>query len=205
MEYYSSKVHLHRPTANFGSPHSTMEVQSTLSRHICIDNAENIAQAVQDYGNIYGDISTMSGIGLHIIATATTILIAAIADKRSTDSSRELHAFQICVRGLTELEKTYLVARRVRRIIRLIVGLCHIDTDHVPTNGTQEVVKPRHEEPEHLFSTKLDHSEDAIAFNFPHDIPEVSSMAGEGPLWMEEFQVPSGYSQFDIMFNLNSY
>ncbi len=161
MEYHSCRIHLHRPMANFGSsPYASG--QHRISRQLCIESAESIAVAIAHYRHAYGTASTMSGIGLHIIATAITILIADLAEKRQRPSSlapdaagrinagpqpqsqsqpqpqyqsgpqmqlqkQQMRDLQTCIRGLCELEKTYVVARRVRRIIRLILGVCHVD------------------------------------------------------------------------------
>ena len=221
MEYYSSKIHLHRPTANFGSPRGAVEPQSTLSRRICIENAESIANAITNYKNCYGDVTTMSGIGLHMIATATTILIASIAEKQSANTSRQMHVLQVCIQGMCELEKTYFVARRVRRIIRLILGLCHIDIEHA--SHYQE--SHQHQLHHHMqslgtgpktrntddFLSLFDHTDLALQddatndFGLPDADSEMTSMADYAPLWMDESQVPSGYGQYDIMYNLGSF
>jgi hypothetical protein len=224
MEYYSSKIHLYRPTANFGSSEAG---QDSLSRSICIENAVNVAGAIANYSNMHGDVSTMSGVGLHMIATATTILIANIAEKcQVSDTSRQMRALQTCIRGLCELEKTYIVARRVRRIIRLILGLCHVDISipagpQQPPSGQQEPSGPQQHGMSILGDTagpacgpgaeepSMDYfaspGADAADLSFPGTgmdmfgmVPDVSS------LWTEEIPVPSGYREYDIMYNLGS-
>lgn len=203
MEYYSSKIHLHRPTANFGSSLVFSDGQDSVSRNICIENAENVANAITDYRSLYGDVSTMSGIGLHMIATAATILIANIAEKGSKDTSRQMHALQTCIRGLCDLEKTYHVARRVRRVIRLILGLCHVDISCAPqplsdldsTAGTS-----RTEGHLELFGASVND------LNFAHPAADMMNLAIDpGSLWTEEFPVASGYRDFDIVYNLGSF
>lgn len=209
MEYYSSKIHLHRPTAHFGSPLAAIEAQSSLSRHICIENAENVANAIANYGNMYGDASTMSGIALHMIATATTILIANVAEKRSTDTSRQMEALQTCIRGLCELEKTYIVARRVRRIIRLILGLCHVDIDCAPQPlqnvGRITSTAATEESSNFLDCTKFNLTDNANNLRFPDTSVEMASIAEYGSLWAEDLPVPSGYEEYDIMYNLGTF
>ncbi|KAB5531468.1 fungal-specific transcription factor domain-containing protein [Coniochaeta sp. 2T2.1] len=208
MEYYSSKIHLYRPTANFGASLATTEAQDRISRSICIANAENVASATADYSNIYGDLSTMSGIGLHMIATATTILIANIAEKRSVDTSRQMRALQTCIRGLCELEKTYIVARRVRRIIRLILSLCHVDVSCAPQAFEQTVRTTgasSREDGLDLFSGLEDPGSLTEDFSFPHNATDMAGMVTETmSFWSEEIPAPSSYREYDLMFNLGS-
>lgn len=206
MEYYSSKIHLYRPTANFGSS----EAQDSLSRGICIENAVNIAGAIANYSNMHGDVTTMSGVGLHMIATATTILIANIAEKcRVSDTSRQMRALQTCIRALCELEKTYIVARRVRRIIRLILGLCHVDIgiagpqQPLPIlDNTAGATGAGAEEPVDLFSSS---GANAGSLGFRDVAMDMFGMVADtASLWTEEIPVPSGYREYDIMYNLGS-
>ncbi|KAB5560331.1 fungal-specific transcription factor domain-containing protein [Coniochaeta sp. 2T2.1] len=208
MEYYSSKIHLYRPTANFGASLATTEAQNRISRSICIENAENVASATADYSSICGDLSTMSGIGLHMIATATTILIANIAEKRSVDTSRQMRALQTCIRGLCELEKTYIVARRVRRIIRLILSLCHVDVSRAPQPCEQTVRTTgaaSREDGIDLFSGLEDPGSITEDFSFPHAATDMAGMVTETmSFWSEEIPAPSSYREYDLMFNLGS-
>lgn len=205
MEYYSSKIHLHRPTANFGSSLALTDGQDSISRTICIENAENLASAITDYRILYGDVSTMSGIGLHMIATAATILIANIAEKGSKDTSRQMHALQTCIRGLCDLEKTYRVARRVRRVIRLILGLCHVDISCV-TQPLQDLDSTagttRAEGHLELFGC----SEGVDDLTFADPAADMMNLAMDpASLWTEELPAASGYRDFDIVYNLGSF
>jgi hypothetical protein len=193
MQYYSSKIHLHRPRASFGSRLSEMSVQRDVSRQICIDNAKNIASALQDYRDIYGDACTMSGVGLHIISTSATILIAGIVENRSSDL---IPALQSCVSTLRELERSYIVARRVRRIIRLIVGLCHIEIEAFPSPRAYTTKVPMN-----LFSGGLDINDDSTAFQFSNDDSDITTVLGYGSLWMDDFQAMARYPQFDPVYN----
>jgi hypothetical protein len=200
MQYYCSKILLHRPTASFGSKLSEMSPQREASRHICIDNAKNIANALQDYRDLYGDASTFSGVGLHMISTSATILIAAIVEKRSPDL---IFALQTCVTSLSEMERAYIVARRVRRIIRLIVGLCHIDIDSSQSSqNTHSAYAPK--DPINLPGPTLEPGDAAIAFPFCSDGSEITTVLEYGSLWMDDFQDMAGYTrypQFDITYN----
>ena len=208
MEYYSSKIHLHRPTANFGSSLAVTGAQDSLSRGICIENAENVASAIANYRSLYGDVSTMSGIGLHMIATAATILIANIAEKRSSDTSRRISALQTCIRGLCELEKTYIVARRVRRIIRLILCLCHVDIGCAPQplqNIGRTAGATSAEESLDLFGCTKDPSGNVNDSNFADAAEMVNMAVDPGLLWTEEFPVASGYRDYDVVYNLDSF
>jgi hypothetical protein len=170
----------------------------------------NIASAVANYSNMHGDVSTMSGVGLHMIATATTILIANIAEKcRVSDTSRQMRALQTCIRALCELEKTYIVARRVRRIIRLILGLCHVDIgiagpqQPLPIlDNTAGATGAGAGEPINLFASL---GANAAALGFPDAAMDMFGIVADtASLWTEELPVPSGYREYDIMYNLGS-
>ncbi|KIW78191.1 hypothetical protein Z517_08024 [Fonsecaea pedrosoi CBS 271.37] len=217
MQYYSCKIHLHRPTANFGvrvSEIDDVDAQRYRSRQICIDNAKNIATALQDYRNVYADASTLSGVALHVIATASTILIADIAEKRSAaDAAFQFSALKTCVRTLGELEKTYIVARRVRRIIQLVMRLCHFESEYVdfqqqanananvneiaarnPVSGLFNVLH----EAGASFQTPLSSTNDDDN-NTGLPLPTLSAYS---PLYIDELLPIS--SQFDIMYSLES-
>jgi hypothetical protein len=200
MQYYCSKILLHRPTASFGSKLSDMSLQRNASRQICIENAKNIANALQDYRLLYGDASTFSGVGLHMISTSATILIAAIVEERSSDL---IFALQTCVTSLSEMERAYIVARRVRRVIRLIVGLCHIDIDSSnSTRNTERTYAPKH--PINLLEGASESNDDPLAFQFLSDGSKITTVLEYGSLWMDDFQgIPeyTRYPQFDTAFN----
>jgi hypothetical protein len=187
MQYYCSKILLHRPTASFGSKLSEMSPQRDESRQICIDNAKNIANALQDYRVLYGDASTFSGVGLHMISTSATILIAAIVDRRLPDL---IFALQTCVTALSEMERAYIVARRVRRIIRLIVGLCHIDID---SSHSQRAYAPN--DPINLLGSALEPDDNQLAFQFSSHGSEITTVLEYGSLWIDDFQDIPGYSR----------
>jgi hypothetical protein len=200
LQYYSCIIHLHRPTACFGSWTSGLSAQSNTSRQICIDNAKNIAHALEDYRVFQGDASTMSGVSLHIIATASTILIADISEKRSIDVSCQKQALKTCMKSLSELEKTYIVARRVRRIVRLLVGLCHIDLEDTHCAWETNTV-----------------TKESLDFFNPEagtdvGVPPLSVNATGSPTilgcdsaWIDGDQSLSRYSPFDILLNLGSF
>jgi hypothetical protein len=195
MQYYSSKIILHRATAEFGSAVPQAFALSDRSRHICVDNAKSIATALIDYRQTYGDATTLSGVGLHIIATASTILIADISEKRSNDIAAEIVALNTCVLALTEMEKTYTVARRVRRIIRLVMGLCHLEVDSIDALPEQD----KEQMPVALPVAGADYSSQA---NFAQFVGQANEM----PNWYNFFyanDLMSGASQFDIMYSLD--
>jgi hypothetical protein len=195
MQYYSSKIILHRATAEFGSAVPQTFSLSDRSRHICVDNAKSIATALADYRQTYGDATTLSGVGLHIIATASTILIADISEKRSNDMATQIVALNTCVLSLTEMEKTYTVARRVRRIIRLVMGLCHLDVDNtdIPPDLEEKLV------PVNVAVARND-------YNSQTNYAQFVGPANEMPNWYNFFyanDLMSGASQFDIMYSLD--
>lgn len=204
MQYYSSKIILHRPTANFGStPSSQATHPPGPSQQICLENAKSIATVLEDYRRAYGSAATLSGVGLHIIATASTILIAGIAEKRTGDTTDLVLALKTCVRSLSEMEKTYIVARRVRRVIRLVMGLCHLDIDSMDTQadttplltngGMVDIDIPSVGSGSDLTAGGPE------AFDFPTDGINLANMYQF--LWSGNS--PQASSQFDIMYSLD--
>lgn len=131
MQYSAAKILLHQPTARFGSRPEDPSVRNAYSRRQCITFATAMASCLQDFQQQHGDVTPLSGVALHSISLASTTLVASIAEKKSADISSEMHALKACVRALGELETTYLVARRVRKIIQLIIRVCHLETDYV--------------------------------------------------------------------------
>ncbi|OAP57499.1 hypothetical protein AYL99_08237 [Fonsecaea erecta] len=217
MQYYSCRIHLHRPTAAFGVRTSeTDATQCNMSRQICIDNATNIARTLQDYRNVHGDASTMSGVALHVIATASTILIADIAERRSADVACQFSALKACVRTLSELEKTYIVARRVRRIVQLVMRLCHFESEYVDFQQANEVAARNPTDNNHnsLFSNVVQDAggggaADRTSFQPPtannnnnDDHTGLPNLSAYSPLCLDDFLPIS--SQFDIMYSLES-
>ena len=132
LQYYSALILLYRPSAGFGA--STKSSSVVVPRKTCIQSAAQISRLLSEYERLHGHASSMSGVALHTISNASTILIAEIADRRgSTSSAEELAEIQQhftclkrCIKSLSELEKSYLVARRVRKIIQLIMKLCNL-------------------------------------------------------------------------------
>jgi len=171
-----------------------------MSQQTCIENARNVALALQAYRQTHGHARTLSGVGLHIIATASTILIAGIAEKREGDVSDLILALKTCLRSLSEMEKTYLVARRVRRIIRLVMGLCHLDFESLdPQQETR--ARGNTEPPQNVLSTGLDFSVDNNAFQLGNNGVELTNTS-----WYDFLcpgDSPQGSAQFDIMYSLD--
>jgi hypothetical protein len=200
MQYHSSKIHLHRPTAGFGSSITQQAAQSEASRKICVENATSITNGLQDYRELYADASTLSGVSVHIIAAASTILIADIAEKRSTDISCQRLALKTCVRTLSELEQTYIVARRVRRVIQLVMRLCHLDIEHVEF---QQELNASSNESKNLINPESDSFASGNVFQLDNYGLELMEMSGFSPVCIDEFLPVS--SQFDIMYSLQSF
>ncbi|KAF2114191.1 fungal-specific transcription factor domain-containing protein [Lophiotrema nucula] len=199
MQYYSSKIILHRPTAGFGSIMSQPGASSNTSRQICLYNAISIANALQDYRITYGDATTLSGVGLHTIATASTILIADIAERRSPDASLHVTALKTCVLSLSELEKTYMVARRVRRIIRLVMGLCHLDIDNIEAQPKADFNAQK--------SSDFPDAEGDLTFAtdstpFGNDGGDLSNISWSD-FFFTDTSLPGSAQQFDIIYSLD--
>lgn len=142
MQYYSASILLNRPTAGFGvstpPPKSAVPDLSDVthqSRSTCVKSAIHVAEILDAYAKQHGDALSMSGVGLHPISTAATILIAEIVDRKGTSSTasrygstteEHFRCLRRCIKSLSELEKTYLVARRVRKIVRMVMRLCNL-------------------------------------------------------------------------------
>ena len=155
MQYYSALILLNRPKAGFGTSSSSSNAHdvpdvTAQSRSSCLQSAVQVANLLQDYEKQHGSASMLSGVALHIISTAATILIAEIADRKgiATTEASETKTIQQyfwclkrCTTSLSELEKSYLVARRVRKIVQLIMKLCNLgesqQTQYHPTQPDQ--------------------------------------------------------------------
>ncbi|EXJ65472.1 hypothetical protein A1O7_01813 [Cladophialophora yegresii CBS 114405] len=130
LQYAAGKILLHQPNAKFGSRFTDLDSRSSDSRRQCVHYATEVARYLQDYRLKHGDGSSLLGIALHCIATAVTTLIASIAERGSDKRALELYSLKICVRTLSEMEKSYLVARRVRKITQLIIRVCHLEKEY---------------------------------------------------------------------------
>lgn len=131
LQYSAAMTLLHQPTARFGSRPEEPSMRNAYSRRQCITFAMAMASCLQNFQQQHGDVTALSGVALHSISLAATTLVASIAEKKSVDVSSQMHSLKACVRALGELETTYLVARRVRKIIQLIIRVCHLETDYV--------------------------------------------------------------------------
>lgn len=201
MQFYSTKIILHRAIAGFGSTLTQSTAQNNTSKQICIDNAKNIASALQDFRLTYGEATTMSGVALHVIATASTVLIACIAEKRSADLSDLCLALKTCIRSLSEMEKTYPVARRVRKIIRLIMGLCYLDVDNIDSQQDTSRITALTRDPSNALAIDTDCSTSTSSFQFQEGAMDLSSLSRWDFLCPGDS--PQGLAQFDIMYNLD--
>ena len=140
MQYYSALILLCRPSAGFGTPGPLEKDDATSdltmrSRATCVKSAMHVGDLLEEYKKQHGDASTMSGVALHPISTAATVLIAEIVDRKKMSSTalkygsttqQHFRCLQRCIVTLAELEKTYLVAKRVRKIIRMLMRLCNL-------------------------------------------------------------------------------
>lgn len=131
IQFCAAMILLHQPVAKFGSRSLESEDRSAHSRRQCIHFATTIASYLQDFQQQYGDATQLSGVALHSTALAATTLIAIIAERKSPDVSARMQSLRSCVLALAELETTYRVARRVRKIIQLIIRVCHLETEFV--------------------------------------------------------------------------
>ncbi|KAB5551066.1 fungal-specific transcription factor domain-containing protein [Coniochaeta sp. 2T2.1] len=124
MQYAAAMILLHRPLADFGKDPKQRVAASEVSRGICVRNACDIAQHLQEYFNQHGSVLTMSWIALHIVATAATTLIGNIAERRA---DHQLDCLRKCLGALNELEKSHVVTRRVRKVIQHAIRLLNLD------------------------------------------------------------------------------
>lgn len=128
MQYAAAMILLHRPGAQFGKDASMQSSASEMSRQICVDNAVTISQYLQEYYEQHGSVLTMSWIALHVVATASTTLIANIAERRAgAQQDEQLDALRKCLNSLSELEKSHVVTRRVRKVIQQAIRLLNLD------------------------------------------------------------------------------
>lgn len=119
---------LHRPAAGFGSSsNGSWPPGSQNARLLCVTNAYRISQILLDYETHHGSVMTMSGVALHTIATAATTLIADSVENGSDSGVDQLAGLRQCIRALSQLEKSYLVTRRVRKIIQIVMRLLDLD------------------------------------------------------------------------------
>lgn len=130
---------LHRPLAQFGKDGEMQSSGSEMSRQTCIDHACSISQYLQEYHGEHGTVSTMSWIALHIIATASTTLIANVAErKNAADLERQLNCLRKCLDALSELEKSHVVTRRVRKVIQHAIRLLNLDATINPAGSARQ-------------------------------------------------------------------
>jgi hypothetical protein len=145
LQYCSATILLHRSTAHFGTAgtSATISADSEAARNTCVAAACQIALILSDYQIHHGSASTMSGVALHTIATAATTLIANIVESRGSGGcasaktmESQLMYLKQCMRTLGQLEKSYFVTSRVRKIIQLVIRLLNLDL------GQQQLVPP---------------------------------------------------------------
>ena len=165
LQYYSALILLCRPSAGFGTPgpperdDKTSDLTSR-SRATCVKSAMQMGDLLEGYTRQHGDATTMSGVGLHPISTAATVLIAEIVDRKKMSSTalkygsttqQHFRCLKRCIMTLAELEKTYLVAKRVRKIIRMLMRLCNLGDGHPSAQSTNPrnnpSVNPRYPAP----------------------------------------------------------
>ncbi|CAM1506056.1 Fc.00g056970.m01.CDS01 [Cosmosporella sp. VM-42] len=128
MQYMAAMILLHRPLADFGKDPKLRSSASEISRQVCVENACLIAQVLQEYFDQHGSVLTMSWIALHIVATAATTLIANIAERRGVANvDDQLQSLRKCLGALSELEKSHVVTRRVRKVIQHAIRLLNLD------------------------------------------------------------------------------
>ncbi|PGH04920.1 hypothetical protein GX51_03216 [Blastomyces parvus] len=129
MQYCAAIIILYRPLAGFGKADTRKLETSDKFRNICVQHAIKIAHYLTDYRAYHRNATTLSGIALHIIEMACTVLISDIAEKlKTTDVTNEYTYLAVCVQTLLELEQTYLVAQKVRKILKKIINLCNLDS-----------------------------------------------------------------------------
>jgi hypothetical protein len=139
MQFAAAMILLHRPGAQFGKDASLQSSASKISRQICVDNAVAISRYLQEYCEQHGSVLTMSWIALHVVATASTTLIANIAERRAgLQQEQQLEALRKCLDSLSELEKSHVVTRRVRKVIQQAIRLLNLDGTINSVNGNSK-------------------------------------------------------------------
>lgn len=199
MQYCSAMILLHRSTANFGAGSSETDDQPGTSRRKCVQHAMDIAGFLRDYRQRYGDATTLSGVALHTIATAATTLVADLAERRSADVSFKMQCLKDCVRTLAEQERTYLVSRRVRKIIQLVIRLCHLESDFLSTK-TQTPPSPISQSGS--ISADYQSGDCSATFSAEGDPFPDLDLSSYSPFGFDEFLPIS--SQFDIFHTFDS-
>lgn len=152
----------------------------------------------------------MSGVALHTIATAATTLIANIVERRGSGISdgvkpmeSQLLCLKQCMRALGQLEKSYFVTRRVRKIIQLVIRLLNLDMGQKLTlpfvsppsmPSVPEIGMQREMEPVPIVPPSAGTSDDASSLAMEMwDCPESTS-----PFMVEDFLFPAP-TQFDFL------
>jgi hypothetical protein len=130
MQHAAARILIHRPSAQFGKAAEVQSPESKASRQVCIENAYLIAKLLQNYAAQYGSVSTMSWIALHMIATASTTLIAAAVERRDRIGAEQyLSPLKTCLESLNALEKSHVVTRRVKKVIQQAMRLLNLDAN----------------------------------------------------------------------------
>lgn len=151
MQYNSALVLLNLALAGFGTDRPLLKARdlsilSSEARSTCIQTAVAMTELLQGYEEAHGEAFSMSGVALHPTSTAATVLTSEIVDRKGlsgTESDPVLTAQHIrclkrCIKALSEMEESYPVSRRVRKIIQLIMRLSNVSDRMLP--------KPNHGE-----------------------------------------------------------
>ncbi|KAL2204800.1 hypothetical protein CC79DRAFT_1370615 [Sarocladium strictum] len=187
MQYAAAMILLHRPGAQFGKGTPCQTSTSETSRQICVDNAVAISQYLQEYTEQHGSVLTMSWIALHIIATASTTLIANIAERRSGATQEpQLEALRKCLDSLSELEKSHTVTRRVRKVIQQAIRLLNLDATVKSSSGS---------------SNGFLASSVSLMTPLSYTAPDTSTTMGDFPF----LGMLPNMSQFDMLNSFESY
>ncbi|EXJ56098.1 hypothetical protein A1O7_09029 [Cladophialophora yegresii CBS 114405] len=201
LMFCAAMILLHQPTAKFGSRSSSeSEAGSAYSRRQCITYSAAMASCLQNFQQQHGDVTTLSGVALHSIALASTTLVALIAEKKSADVSAQMRSLKTCVRALGELESTYVVARRARKIIQLIIRVCHLETDYVESRPRPTRVSAS---PSSFLENRAPEQE-AVEGPLPLDvdIPDGTGLSEYSPFAFDEHLPMS--AQFDVFHTFDA-
>jgi hypothetical protein len=139
MQHNSALILLNRPLAGFGahkhqSSTKDLSIITLEARHICVQNAIALTELLEGYEKSHGEAFSMSGVALHPISTAATILIAEIVDSKGLPAAaastlQHMQCLKRCIKSLSEMDKSYPVARRVRKILQLIMRRSNVNDD----------------------------------------------------------------------------
>ena len=126
MQFCAAVILLHRPAARFGVLSIHASDESLETRKVCAMHATHIVNVIRDYRQHHGPANTLLGTALYNITMAAIVLIACLADDTSIEGAQYLLSINTCVRGLEDLESSYIVARTVLKQLKHLMRRCNL-------------------------------------------------------------------------------